>query len=171
MRAVIGAISGLVATGPMTVAMILLHRQLPGSERYPLPPRQATMKLAEQTGLKKKLDDPGRYAATLLAHFGYGAGVGSIYGAVEESVPAPAIAKSLVYGVLVWAGSYLGLLPVLGAMKPATEHPVRRNALMIAVHVLWGLCLGLLVEVFMREASSAGGQPFSGRGSRLRDVR
>jgi putative membrane protein len=46
----------------------------------------------------------------------------------------------------VWAGSYLGLLPVLGILSPATRHPTGRNALMIAAHIIWGATLGILTD-------------------------
>ena len=36
MRALLGAICGVVATGPMTAAMVLWHRRLPAGEKYPL---------------------------------------------------------------------------------------------------------------------------------------
>jgi hypothetical protein len=48
--------------------------------------------------------------------------------------------------VAVWAGSYLGWLPAAGILSPATEHPARRNALMIASHVVWGAAAGVIVE-------------------------
>ena len=39
----------------------------------------------------------------------------------------------------------MGLLPAAGILKPATEHPARRNALMIASHLVWGAALGALL--------------------------
>jgi putative membrane protein len=50
----------------------------------------------------------------------------------------------------VWTISYVGLLPLSGLFEPATEQPARRNALMIAAHVVWGLGLGVLTEVARR---------------------
>ena len=32
----------------------------------------------------------------------------------------------------------MGWIPALNLLEPATEHPARRNALMIAVHLVWG---------------------------------
>ena len=32
----------------------------------------------------------------------------------------------------------MGWVPALNLLEPATEHPARRNALMIAVHLVWG---------------------------------
>ena len=45
-RLIIGALAGLTATTAMTAAMRRLHRQLPARERYPLPPREITERLA-----------------------------------------------------------------------------------------------------------------------------
>jgi hypothetical protein len=45
-------------------------------------------------------------------------------------------------GVAIWAGSYLGWLPTVGILTPATRHPWRRNLLMIVAHVIWGVALG-----------------------------
>lgn len=50
----LGALSGLVATLPMTAAMSRLHQELPRSERYPLPPRE----LAEPASLVAARDIP-----------------------------------------------------------------------------------------------------------------
>ncbi len=47
------------------------------------------------------------------------------------------------FGLAVWAGSYLGWLPAAGILRPATEHPPRRVALMIAAHLVWGASAGL----------------------------
>jgi hypothetical protein len=49
------------------------------------------------------------------------------------------------FGLAVWAVSYLGWLPAAGILSPATEHPARRNALMIGAHVVWGATTGLAV--------------------------
>jgi hypothetical protein len=40
---------------------------------------------------------------------------------------------------------------VLGILRPATEHPARRNALMIGAHVVWGVALGLIVEQLLSD--------------------
>jgi uncharacterized membrane protein YagU involved in acid resistance len=50
------------------------------------------------------------------------------------------------FGLGVWVASYLGLMPMLGILRPATRHPARRNALMIAAHLVWGGVLGGLMR-------------------------
>lgn len=141
-----GALAGLAATVPMSVAMKLMHEQLPEHEQYPLPPRAVTMEIAEEAGVKEQMTETEREAATWASHFGYGTACGALYGAVAgESKINPALAGA-GFGLAVWAGSYLGWLPAAGILRPATEHPPRRSALMIAAHLVWGVTTGLLVS-------------------------
>lgn len=138
-----GSIAGCLATVPMTLVMELLHRQLPASERYPLPPSEI-LTATEQLGLGEHLAPPAHMAATLVAHFGYGALTGGLYGLLARSVALPSLLTGVGFGMLVWVGSYMGVLPALGILNPATEHPARRNALMVAAHAVWGAALGLI---------------------------
>ncbi|HWS53323.1 MAG TPA: DUF1440 domain-containing protein, partial [Pyrinomonadaceae bacterium] len=82
---------------------------------------------------------------TWASHFGYGAACGALYGALAAERDVPPLAAGVGFGLAVWAGSYLGWLPAAGIISPATEHPPRRNALMIAAHVVWGATTGLVV--------------------------
>ena len=133
-----GAVAGCVATAPMTVVMTALHRLLPRREQYPLPPSEIVEQIAHNVGVEQHIDPPQHVAVTLLGHFGYGTAVGAGYALVHKFLPFGKIANGIAYGLLVWTVSYLGLLPAAGLLKPATEHPARRNALMIAAHVVWG---------------------------------
>jgi hypothetical protein len=146
-----GALAGFAATVPMTWVMEVLHRRLPGRERYPLPPRKVTMRLADRAGVRHELDEPERLGLTLLAHFGMGAAAGALYGPLAGALPGPAPLRGAAYGLAVWAGNYLGLLPGLGLLSPATEHPPRRTAVMIAAHLVWGATAGSLVELLSPE--------------------
>ena len=145
-RILLGALAGLAATAPMTLAMKLMHEQLPREEQYPLPPRQVTEGMAEKAGVNEQLDEDDREAATWASHFAYGAACGALYGALSgEGVDRHPVLAGVSFGVAVWAGSYLGWLPAAGIIAPATEHPPRRNALMIAAHVVWGATTGVAV--------------------------
>jgi uncharacterized membrane protein YagU involved in acid resistance len=141
-----GLIAGLTATAPMTVAMELMHRRLPRHEQYPLPPRQITMKLADEVGLAEHLDEPQRRDATLLGHFAYGALTGALYGPIAKRVPGNPLLKGAAFGVGLWAASYAGWLPAAGIMPPPARQPARRNALMILAHVVWGAATGLVAD-------------------------
>ena len=140
-RLIFGGIAGFVATAAMTSAMARLHRRLPRAERYPLPPREIT-----ETLLGPQPDGLVRDEA-MLAHFAYGAATGALVAAAR---PNPSLGAGAAAGVAIWAGSYFGWVPALGILKPASEHPGRRNALMIAVHLVWGAATALtLRELFL----------------------
>ncbi|HEV2708046.1 MAG TPA: DUF6789 family protein [Pyrinomonadaceae bacterium] len=141
----LGALSGLVATVPMSVAMKLMHEQLPEQEQYPLPPRAVTMNIAEEVGVREHLDEEEREGLTWASHFAYGAACGALYAPLARRAPLPPVVSGVAFGLAVWAGSYLGWLPAAGILSPATEHPARRNALMIGAHVVWGAAAGALV--------------------------
>ena len=159
-KMILGMLGGIVATGPMTVAMILLHRRLPIRERYPLPPREITMKLARKSGVDDQLDASARSAVTMISHFAYGAATGTLYATALDVERAP-LSKGAVFGLFVWVASYLGWLPATGILSPATEHPARRNALMIAAHLVWGITLGAFVSLLAAEIRGTTPAPFS----------
>ena len=145
-KIVAGTLAGLTATAPMTAAMAAMHRALPAHERYPLPPRKVTMRVAKKAGVKKHLDEEEKTAATLAAHFGYGAAMGGLFALLAPRAPGRPVAKGIAWGLIVWSTSYLGLLPAAGLHEPATRHPRERNLLMILAHVVWGGTLGLLLS-------------------------
>lgn len=140
-----GAIAGLVATAPMTVLMLVWYRRLPRAEQYPLPPAEITEKLVEETVEALEVAPPQNpsvlKAATWAGHFGYGALMGAIYGLLPEK--GPPIVRGIGWGLAVWTGSYMGWLPAAHILRPADEHPARRNLLMIAAHVVWGASVGV----------------------------
>lgn len=138
-----GAIAGFIATIPMTLAMKAMHEQLPAEEKYPLPPRLIVENAEEAAGVEEEIDEKDEHRLTLASHFAYGTATGALYGAAMNSLgKEPTAINGVAYGLGVWTASYLGLLPAVGLLAPATEHPARRNALMIAAHVVWGASLG-----------------------------
>jgi uncharacterized membrane protein YagU involved in acid resistance len=153
-RQVAGAISGFAATAPMTAVMVALHRTLPHQDQDPLPPRQITETVAAEAGVEEKLDEDSRRAATLAAHFGYGAAAGLGYAQMAGKSGLPSAAEGLLYGLAVWGGSYLGLMPATGLYRSAVDEPATRNALMIAAHVVWGAALGLTFQALTRNRNA-----------------
>lgn len=162
-RVILGAICGVVATGPMTAVMVLWHRRLPTRERYPLPPREITGAVAGKAGVA--LDAEAISVATLIAHFSYGGMAGGLYGLLSGAkVPQPETA-GLLMGLLVWSLSYFGLLPALHILRPASQHPARRNALMLGAHFVWGACWCALYRVLLDDGKRA--QPALRKGTDL----
>jgi putative membrane protein len=162
-----GMTAGFTATAPMTAAMALMHRMLPEEERYPLPPRQIvdnTVRKAEleaeapgqaqhagerDTGLEDLARDE-RAGVALAAHFAFGAMAGTAYGPIARTRPGSPALAGVGFGLMVWLSQYLGVLPAVGVLSNATHHPARRNALMIAAHVVWGASLGLMADRLVR---------------------
>ncbi|MGE5643930.1 MAG: DUF6789 family protein [Byssovorax cruenta] len=142
-----GAIAGLLATVPMTIFMRSAWRLLPKREKYPLPPRLITRRLTKETGVDDQLDADQLTWLTLTLHFLFGAATGALYGVIEPRVPLNENIKGSLMGMAVWSGSYLGWIPAFHILPPATEHPGRRNLLMILAHRVWGIALGLATRI------------------------
>ena len=147
-RPLAGALAGLAATAPMSLAMVVMERFLPLWDRYPLPPTQITGKISRVVGLRQHMDRSQRDAAVVVAHFAYGTLAGTLFPPVARTMRLSPVLRGVVFGIAVWTGSYLGWLPALGVLRPATEHPARRTALMITAHVIWGAVTGVLYERF-----------------------
>ena len=137
-----GALAGFIATAPMSLTMVLGWRLLPRREKYHLPPRLITEEIAEKVGIEDHMDENELIGLTVVSHFGYGAIFGALYSLFEQRIPSHSSLKGALTGVALWMGSYLGWLPALGILTPATRHPWRRNLLMIVAHVVWGVTLG-----------------------------
>jgi len=148
-------LAGLAATVPMTVTMMALQRQLPRHERHPLPPRTITEEAAENTGVAAALSEREKRKLTTLAHFGYGTAVGALYGTLPGSDrDGSSIVRGMLYGLGVWSVSYLGWLPAVGSDAAANRESARRNALMIASHLVWGASLALMQRAILGERST-----------------
>jgi uncharacterized membrane protein YagU involved in acid resistance len=129
----------------MTLAMFEIQTRMPKKERSPLPPASLTDDAAKTFYRPKRA--ASREDLTMIAHFGYGAVCGAVYSALCSLGPSrtagSALARGIGYGFGVWAFSYLGLIPAMGMRPQAKRMPLKRNAMMIAVHAVWGACLGL----------------------------
>jgi uncharacterized membrane protein YagU involved in acid resistance len=141
-----GAAAGLIATVPMTLFMRSIWKRLPAREQYALPPRQVTRNVVRPRRFFR-LSPANQTILTLLLHFLFGAATGSVYGMLEDKVPLREYVKGPLTGMAVWTGSYLGWIPAFGVLPPATEHPWRRNLMMIAAHLIWGMVLGVLAGI------------------------
>ena len=124
-------LAGLLAAAPMTAAMVALHRRLPRAQQYALPPGRI---VSRATGRRHE-------NLTLAAHLAFAATAGAAYGLTPKT--RRPILDGAAFGAVVWAVSYLGWLPATGLL-PARSEPPRRHALMLAAHLVWGACLGLL---------------------------
>lgn len=136
-----GALAGAAATLAHTAVMFALHPRLPQARRQPLPPLAITSEIAQRTGLETAQRGTGLRVATTASHFAFGAAAGSLYGPVEARLRGDRTLIGVGYGLAVWALSYLGWIPALRILPPATQHPAQRNVMMILAHVAWGAAL------------------------------
>jgi putative membrane protein len=150
------SIAGAAATAPMTATMMALHHLLPGEPERPLPPREIT----ENAAAAADLPHPDTWA-TLGAHFSFGAAAGVEYLPFAGKSGMNAAAEGALFGLAVWGGSYLGLMPATGLYRPATEDPTARNVMMVTAHLVWGASLGLLFHrLTARERNGSGDRGF-----------
>ena len=156
-RAVAGALSGMAATGPMTLFMVAAHKALPSEEQQPLPPREITMNAAETAGVREDIEATGtRTESTLAAHVAFGTTAGMLYGGIAGVTGLPPALEGALYGLGVWGTNYLGIMPALGLVRPATEESAGRNAVMIGANVLWGALAAVLYhQATKRDSRSA----------------
>jgi hypothetical protein len=141
---IVGAASGVIATVPMTIAMEQLHRLVPHEHRRPLPPREVTEGLIGPPG--DGADEEQLERMTFLLHYAFGGAAGALFPIVAPRRLAPAVGVGVLYGLGVWSGSYLGLLPAIGVRHHARHDSAARSGIMIAAHVVWGATLGLLLR-------------------------
>ncbi len=147
-----GAVSGFVATAPMTAVIGL--GDAAGLLRTP-PPVQITETVAERAGEEPDRGSPAFTAGWLAAHFGYGAVCGAIYAAARPLLPRSDLAAGLLFGGAVWAVSYLELLPALGLFPRATEDAPSRQAVMIAAHAVYGVSLAGIEDALASQDPNA----------------
>lgn len=144
-----GGRAGLVATAAMSLLMLAAQRAgLTGK----LPPRKISDWAAEQMPPSERPADEDRQAMAGLSHFLFGATAGALYGLATSGLRRVWISAVLgmLYGTIVYLVSYLGWLPALNIMPPATDDRAGRTATMLTAHWLYGGLLGALVAVGRR---------------------
>ena len=139
-----GAAAGVAATVPMTMVMETLHERLQGEVPRPLPPREIAEGLAVKFGVHRDLSERDMQNLTLALHVGYAALTGAVFSTMAPRRAGAGAAVGALFGLGVWATSYLGWLPVFGVRQPIRYDPLPRTGLMIAAHLAWGTAAGLV---------------------------
>lgn len=121
--------------------MQALYTRLPRQQQYDLPPEEIT-EVFEERILGKKLDEPANKMLTWVSHFGYGTTLGAGYILLASWLSLDSVLSGLLYGLGVWAMSYLGWLPAFRVLPPATEFPPERRRMIVIAHLVWGAALG-----------------------------
>lgn len=138
-----GASAGAVATVAMSALML-------AAGRAGLVGRQPPEAIVRRTGQLVAVEPRGRLAAALAvaAHLGFGAGTGAAHALLPRSRRPVARGAALATGV--WAVSYAGWVPALGALPRADHDRASRQAVMLVAHVAYGAVLGALDDRWRR---------------------
>jgi hypothetical protein len=148
-----GGVSGALATVVMSGVMFAAKRAGLMGE---MPPEKITARFLDRLGWRSR-NLQTQDALASLAHVGFGAAGGSIFGALERGlrIPAPPVVAGMVFGACVWFVSYKGWVPALGIMPPPERDRPGRPQAMLLAHLVYGAVLGALVAGKPRESRPA----------------
>jgi hypothetical protein len=130
-----GVVAGLVATTAMSLTMAAFQSAgLMGR----MPPRRIVERVFDFRGRSKA----SRKAIATILHFAFGALAGGAFETVRAAAGARLPrAATLVYAMAIYASSYAGWVPAIGALPPpGLDRPGRQPA-MIAAHLVYGAVL------------------------------
>jgi uncharacterized membrane protein YagU involved in acid resistance len=135
--ALAGLVGGLLAAGAMSLA----HRLV--GDMIPKPAQQqedSTVKVASQALrlVGRTLAEHEKPLAGTIVHYAFGAGVGAVYGAVAKLVPLVTVAFGLPFGIAVWLGAHVIMVPALGLAEPPTRQPLGKEAHELGLHLVYG---------------------------------
>jgi uncharacterized membrane protein YagU involved in acid resistance len=99
---------------------------------------------------QKQLDHDTRKAMGNAVHYGFGAAVGALYGALSELYPTLRLGHGTLYGSAVWLGADEVALPALGYAAPAQERPANEHMYGAAAHAVYGAVTETVRDVLRR---------------------
>ena len=138
-----GAAAGAVATAGMSALML-------AAGRAGLVGRQPPEAIVRRAGALTTVEPRGRLADALavVAHLGFGVGTGAAYALLPRS--GQPVLRGMAVGEVVYAVSYAGWVPALGALPHASRDRTTRQAVMVAAHLVYGAVLGALDDRWRR---------------------
>lgn len=142
----LGARAGLVATAAMSLLMLAARAAgLTGR----LPPARLADEVTEELPPAGQPTREQRNALAAMLHFGFGAALGGLFGLATSGLRriGASTALGVGFGTAVYAISYLGWMPALNILPPATEDRPGRSITMLLGHWLFGGVLGALVAL------------------------
>ena len=148
-----GFVGGLLAAGAMSLAHRLVADMVPKPEASETQPADdATVKVASQALrlIGRPLAEDEKPLAGSIVHYGFGAVIGSVYGAVAEVMPRVTVALGLPFGIAVWLGAHVIAVPALGLADPPMRRPVGKDPEEFGLHLVYGLTTELVRRLLHR---------------------
>jgi hypothetical protein len=148
-----GLAAGLVGTGVMTLAQTLpskLQSSDSGSKggnsqdqqsKDPWEEASAPAKVAKRVSEGVFHHDLPPERIPLMTHgmhWSYGTGWGAVYGLAQGTLHAPTMRHGVLFGTLVWAMSYVQLVP-MGLYQLPWKYPPKDIAMEVGYHLAYGL--------------------------------
>lgn len=149
--------AGVVATAAMSVVMLAAKRVgLTGQ----LPPERIGDEVLET--LTDQPSKQSRESAASLLHFAFGAAAGAVLGALvgRRRSGMVTMAIGVAYASAVWAVSYLGWVPALNLMPPATRDRPGRAWVMLAAHWVYGAVAAAVIHALARRHATSREAPY-----------
>ncbi len=87
--------------------------------------------------LRRELTEEEKKLGGNVVHYGFGAKVGAVYGALAEVASVNA-GFGLPFGAAVWLGAHEIVVPALGLSKSPAEYPLKDHAAELAAHLVYG---------------------------------
>jgi uncharacterized membrane protein YagU involved in acid resistance len=154
-----GFIGGVVAAGAMSIA----HKglvALSSTTRQPTVPTEqeqgedATVTVANGIArwlLGRPLPADTKPLAGSVVHYAFGASVGGLYGGLATVAPRATLALGLPFGIAVWLGAHVIMVPALGLAAPPTRQPPLKEAFELVLHLVYG-AVTEVARRFIRQA-------------------
>lgn len=145
-----GIFAGLIAGAIGAGAMSLVHKgvtavtaggQSPQAAAQQEQGEDPTVKVADgamRLLFHRPLADDKKPLAGNLVHYAFGAGVGALYGGLASVMPRVTRGLGLPFGVAVWLGAHVIMVPALGLAPPPTRQPLPKEALELVMHLVYG---------------------------------
>ena len=144
---VAGLLAGVIGAGAMSLA----HKAFPAAEQEQ--GDDATVKVASgitRLLLRRPLPEAKKPLAGNIVHYAFGAGVGGLYGGLATVMPRLTLAFGLPFGVAVWLGAHVIMVPALGLAAPPTRQPLLKEALEFGLHLVYGAVTELARRLIRR---------------------
>jgi putative membrane protein len=133
-----GLLGGLAGAGAMSAAHTLVAPPRPTEAEEP----DATVKVADRLSRavrRRPLARAEEPAAATAVHYGFGAAMGALYGALTTMAPGLAASGGLGFGAAVWLGAHATVVPALGLARSPLRRPAGQEALELGLHLLYGV--------------------------------
>src|SRR5579875_436948 len=130
--------SGVVATTAMS--LVIVGGKEAGFLVEP-PPKQISARAARKVGLPPRKAPETFQAAWIGAHYGYGTAFALVNDILWRRWVSKSPAFAVLYGVLLWAVSYFGIMPMMGLLPPPHRDSLRRQGVMVVAHLVYSFAL------------------------------